>query len=362
MKVLFVVSGIGYGDAMREHCNIHELKEKHSSVRVMVAGYDNSYNYFKEKYDTIRISGYKLPGESMKVNAFMFALKNILLPWYWFFGTLKVRLQAYNFIPDVVVTDFEPAGISLAEVLGKKCIVVFGFDPLLYEEYRKEHKVSVKMKVQAAYFEKLYNLAEVVVIPTFKIEKEQHLLYTYVNPIVRIKPSELPSEKDLMKAFGLKKKPIIVVLGGSNFGKKLAWNINLIAGETNEEFIIFGGDLDFKLNQNVKYVKFTDDLLKYMKVAKGVITLAGQKTLSEAMVYDKAVLSFPIQEHIEQVLNAYALKDLIMVSHDSSINCVRKSLKEFLIRIPEMTEKVKKRKFVGDGSKQFLKVFEMITK
>jgi hypothetical protein len=80
------------------------------------------------------------------------------------------------------------------------------------------------------------------------------------------------------------------------------------------------------------------------------------------MVYDKAVLSFPIQEHIEQVLNAYALKDLIMVSHDSSINCVRKSLKEFLIRIPEMTEKVKKRKFVGDGSKQFLKVFEMITK
>jgi len=155
MKVLFVVSGIGYGDAMREHCNIQELKKKYPSSKIMVAGYDHSYDYFKEKYDTIKITGYKLPGESMNVNAFNFVLKNFLLPWYWFFGTLKVRLKAYNFIPDVVISDFEPAGISLAEILGKKCIVVFGFDPLLYNEYKKNHKVNIKMKVQATSFNKV---------------------------------------------------------------------------------------------------------------------------------------------------------------------------------------------------------------
>ena len=363
MKVLFVVSGIGYGDAMREHCNISTLKQKYPSAKVMVAGYDNSYNYFKDKYDTIRISGYKLPGESMKVNAFSFALKNFLLPWYWFFGTLKVRLKAYNFVPDVVISDFEPAGISLAEVLGKKCIVVFGFDPLLYMEYKKTHKVNAMMKVQAAYFEKLYNLAEVVVIPTFKKDKDQHLIYTYVNPIVRTLPNELPSESYLMKSFGFKKNPILLILGGSNFGKVLARNINTIAAENkNEEFIIFGGDLDFKLNDNVKYIKFTDEILKYMKVAKAVITLGGQKTLSEAMIYGKAVLCFPIKNHVEQVLNAYALEDAIMVSQDSSLSAVKKNLNLFLKRIPELNKAVVSRNFNGNGSEQFLKVFDIVTK
>ena len=363
MKVLFVVSGIGYGDAMREHCNIQELKKKYPLSKIMVAGYDHSYDYFKEKYDTIRIIGYKLPGESMNVNAFNFVLKNILLPWYWFFGTLKVRLKAYNFIPDVVISDFEPAGISLAEILGKKCIVVFGFDPLLYKEYKKNHKVNMKMKVQATYFEKLYNLAEMVVIPTFKKDKEQHLIYTYINPIIRTEPKELPSENYLMKSFGLKKKPIILILGGSNFGMKLAKNINLIAAENkNEEFIIFGGDLDFKLNDNVRYIKFTDDILKYMKIAKGVITLGGQKTLSEAMVYGKPVLCFPIQNHIEQLLNAYALEDVLIVSHDSSLNAVRKNFNLFLKKIPELNEKVAKRNFSSNGSKQFLDIFDLIIK
>ncbi len=62
MKILFVVSGIGFGDATREHANIQALKKKHPRVKVMVAGYDNSYTYFKDKYNTIRIRGYKLPG------------------------------------------------------------------------------------------------------------------------------------------------------------------------------------------------------------------------------------------------------------------------------------------------------------
>ncbi len=61
MKILFVVSGIGYGDATREHANILALKKKYPQARIMVAGYDNSYEYFQKKYPTIRIRGYKLP-------------------------------------------------------------------------------------------------------------------------------------------------------------------------------------------------------------------------------------------------------------------------------------------------------------
>jgi len=329
MKVLFVVSGIGYGDATREHANIMALQKRMSDVKVMVAGYDNSYDYFKDRYDTIKIRGYKLPGKTLKVNVFQFGLRNLFLPAFWLVGTLKVALERIKFIPDVIVADFEPVGISLSKMLFKKCVVVFGYDPELYKEYKKKHKVNYKMKTEAMYFESLYKQADLVVIPTLRRIKPD-LDYMYVHPIVRQLPKHLPSKEVLMKRLKLKKKPILVMLGGSEFGTKLAQYINKVATTMDEEFIIFGGNLKMKFAKNVKYIKYSPRFLQYLKVCKGVVTLAGQKTLSEALVYKKPLLCFPIQDHVEQILNAYALKDAIMVSHKSSFKDVKRLLPLFV--------------------------------
>src|SRR3989339_394895 len=327
MKILFVVSGIGYGDATREHANILALKKKYPQARIMVAGYDNSYEYFQKKYPTIRIRGYKLPGKSMKINVWNFGLRNLFLPAFWFLGTLKVRLQAFNFIPDLVVSDFEPVGISLARVLGKKCIVVFGFDPLLYKQYAKNHSVNYKMKIEAAYFERVYNEADLVLIPTFR------------------------------------KKPFVVMLGGSEFGTKLALHINKIASAfPQERFLIFGGDLQFLFAKNVSYIRYTPDFLKYLKVSRGVITLAGQKTLTEALVFQKPVLCFPIEDHIEQVLNAYALEDSILVSHSSSLKAVHFAFGEFLRNLALYQKKISKRTLQAKGSDEFVRLLELTLK
>src|SRR3989338_3938704 len=309
----------------------------------MVAGYDNSYEYFQKKYPTIRIRGYKLPGKSMKINVWNFGLRNLFLPAFWFLGTLKVRLQAFNFIPDLVVSDFEPVGISLARVLGKKCIVVFGFDPLLYKQYAKNHSVNYKMKIEAAYFERVYNEADLVLIPT--------------------NPEQLPSETVLMKQLHLKKKPFVVMLGGSEFGTKLALHINKIASAfPQERFLIFGGDLQFLFAKNVSYIRYTPDFLKYLKVSRGVITLAGQKTLTEALVFQKPVLCFPIEDHIEQVLNAYALEDSILVSHSSSLKAVHFAFGEFLRNLALYQKKISKRTLQAKGSDEFVRLLELTLK
>ena len=360
MKILFVVSGIGYGDATREHSHILALKRKFPKAQIMVAGYDNSYEYFKDIFPTIRIRGYKLPGQSMKINVWNFAFRNMLLPAFWLLGTLKVRLQAFNFIPDLIVTDFEPVGISLARFLNRKCIVVFGFDPLLYKEYAKTHSVNYKMRFEALYFERLYDQADLVLIPTFKSKKEKHLLYTYIDPVIRQLPADLPSEAVLMKQFHLKKKPFLVMLGGSEFGTKLAKNICVIAHYFPEElFFIFGGDLQFSFPKNVHYIKFTPDVLKYMKVSKGVITLAGQKTLAESLSYGKPILCFPIQDHVEQVLNAYALEGTILVSYDSSVSAVKKAFTEFKKDLSFYQRKVKDRHAEAKGAEEFVRLLEL---
>lgn len=362
MKILFVVSGIGYGDAIREHVNIVALKKKFPQAHVMVAGYDNSYHYFHDKYPTVRISGYKLPGTSLRVSAVRFGLRNLFLPAFWVLGTLKARLRAFNFTPDIVVSDFEPLGISLARVLFKKCVVVFGYDPLLYKAYSKKHKVSYKMKIEAAYFEKLYDQADLVVIPTFFRPQERHLGYNYIDPVLRVYLDDLPSENVLMKKFHLKRKPVLVMLGGSDFGTTLAKHINAIAPSIDEDFIIFGGNLDMLCAKNVRYFPYNADFLKYLKVCKGVITLAGHNTLSESLVYKKPVLCFPIQDHIEQILNAYALEDVIMVSHDSSYKHVQKVLPEFLRNISNIKKKVERLNVKGNGAEQVVKFIGLALK
>ena len=360
MKILFVVSGIGYGDATREHAHIFALKKKFPRLRIMIAGYDHSYDYFKKKFPTIRIRGYKLPGRSMKINIWNFVLHNFFLPVFWLLGTLKVRLQSFHFIPDIIVSDFEPVGISLARVLRKKCVVVFGFDPLLYKEYAKKHTVNYKMRFEAEYFEKLYDQADLVLIPTFKKKREKHLLYTYIDPVVRQKSEELPSEFLLMKELHLKKKPLLVMLGGSTFGTKLARNINTLASLfPTESFIIFGGDLNISFVKNVSYIQFTPDFLRYLKVSKGVITLAGQKTLSEALVYGKPLLCFPIKDHVEQVLNAYALENVALVSHDSSLHGVQKALIEFLNNLSHYQKKVQSFGIRAEGAEEFVRLLAL---
>lgn len=360
MKVLFVVSGIGYGDATREHSNILALRKKFPQAHIMIAGYDNSYEYFKQKFPTLKIRGYKLPGKSMKVNVWNFAIHNLFLPVFWFLETLKVRLQAFHFIPDIVVTDFEPVGISLAKFLGKKCIVVFGYDPLLYKQYAKTHFVNYKMRFEAMYFERLYDEADLVLIPTFKKKREKHLLYTYIDPVLRQQPYELPSETVLMKQLHLKKKPFLVMLGGSEFGTKLAKHICMMAHKYPDElFLFFGGNLNLTFPRNVRYTKYTPDFLKYLKISKGVITLAGQKTLSESLAYGKPILCFPIQDHVEQVLNAYALEDTIYVSHDSSLKGVEKAFSEFNKDLSLYQRKVRAHAVQAKGSEEFVKLLEM---
>jgi uncharacterized protein (TIGR00661 family) len=362
MKILFTITGIGFGDATREHANILAIKRRMPKTKILVAGYDNSYSYFQDKFKTIKIQGYKLIGKNMKFNPISFGLQNIFLPFHWVVGTLKVRLESLKFIPDIIISDFEPVGISLAKVLRRKCIIVFGYDPELYKNYKKEHKVNKIMQVQATYFEKLYNQADLVIVPTFKQKEKRHLLYSYINPIIRIKPNQLKSEKELTKELKIKKKPILVMLGGSEFGTKLAKNINHIAKTTKEEFIIFGGNLNIKLAKNVKYIRYTPNFLKYLKVCKGVITLAGHKTLSEALIYKKPILCFPIQDHIEQILNAYALRDTIMVSHNSSLKAVRKTLKAFIANHKKIEKNIKKLNTKNNGSDQVVDLIKVVSK
>jgi len=364
MRVLFVVTGIGYGDATRELSVMRKLLEKRPKTKIMVAGYDNSFEFFKNMFDTIKIKGYKLPGKRMKLYMVPFLFQNLLLPIYWLFSMVKIKAKIKDFKPDIIVSDFEPSGIAFARLVFKKCIVVFGYDPLTYKEFKKEHKVSLKLRTEASYFEKVYNRANLVIIPKIfgKNSRDISFPYTYVDSVVRQRPEDLPDNKTLMKKYKFKKRPVIVMLGGSKLGVQLAKNINEVADKFNEHFVIFGGECDFKLNDNVTYIPFSFDVLEYLKISKGVITLSGQKTISESLVFKKPLMLFPIRGHVEQVLNAYEAKEYSYLSKSYSAKHITKEVKAFLKVRPQLERKLKKLNIETNGAEQIVKIIETLAK
>ena len=201
--------------------------------------------------------------------------------------------------------------------------------------------------------EKLYNnkYADKVIIPKLLGGRSKKGKYYYTNPIVRELPEE--SEKELLRELGLEKKPIVVMLGGSEFGELISYKIKRLAKRLDEKFIIFGGKRKVK-GRNIEHFLFDKRALKYIKVSKGIITLAGQKTITEGIVLKKPMLIFPINNHVEQLLNAYELRKLAMVKYNTKD--FKKGVLNFIRKLPKLQERMNKFRVDASGAEEVAKI------
>ncbi|MBI2673450.1 hypothetical protein HYX19_04260 [Candidatus Woesearchaeota archaeon] len=349
MRALFLVTGVGYGDATREHADIVAFLKKSKKNKVLVAGYDNSYEYFKNKFPTVRISGYKMHERNLKFQILSFLANNYNLPFSWVSSALKLRDKLGRFKPDVIISDFEPTGILLSRLINRKCIIIFGYDPIRFKNYSSKNKVSLKVYFEAKYFESIYNMADKVIIPSLFKDHKKTDKYIYVNPIMR-EPKKQPNEKILMKKLGLEKKPVIVMLGGSDFGHAIVNELLKVAHEFDEQFIIFGSRFGIIKTRNVEYIPFTNNFYDYLKVSKGVITLAGQLTLTECLFYRKPFIAYPIKDHVEQLLNAESLKNVGIIG--TSPRNIKKDIKKMLKDSKRIIKVIKKLNIKINGASQ----------
>ena len=133
MKILAIITGIGYGHSTREIAILDYLIKR--DAEIAVAGYSNSLDYFKNKFQTIEILGPKFPENSHKMSSFKTILLNLLMPLYYFKNYLQLKTTLKAFQPDIIITDFEPIALYLDKKIPK--ILIFNFDPETYEEYIK---------------------------------------------------------------------------------------------------------------------------------------------------------------------------------------------------------------------------------
>lgn len=341
MRILFVVTGLGYGDTIRIQSILDELHNRVNGLDVLFLAYNHSYDYFHKKYPTLKIGGYNFSDKKMEFKTNRFILRNFYLPLKWASSYLRYKKKIQEFDPDIIISDFEPIANIISSKLGRKCITIFGYDPKLFEKYPEKNK---RISLQAKYIEQIYDKSDIVIVPDFK-KKENYGNINYVNPIIAARPSELPSKQELMNRLRLKKEPILVMLGGSDYGVSLAKNILKIITNFNEEFIFFGS----KKKIPGFHFKFAKNFLEYLKTCKAVITLGGKLTISECLVFKKPMLVFPIKNHIEQLLNAYSIRN---VSVQGDVNDIEGSIKKLLDNVNDLNEKLNSLDIKPNGAEE----------
>jgi len=155
-------------------------------------------------------------------------------------------------------------------------------------------------------------------------------------------PNNLPLEPRLMQEFGFNKKPILITIGGARFGLKLVKNIINAANYYDEDFIVFGVNIRAK-SDNVTILPFQPNILEYLKISKGLISLAGHTTLSEALVYKKPSLIFPIPHYLEQYQNIRLMNDYCIKGDMEKLGLIytRNKIEEFLGNINRLENNLK---------------------
>ena len=352
MKVMFFITGIGYGDSIREYAIIKELLRREKDSEILVVGYNNSYKFFENKFNTTNIIGYNVPDYVFELRAYDFFKKNVLLPFSWYYNQLKLWDKINDFKPDLIVTDLEPIGSIMAKLTKKKLVCIFGADPEIIDSIKPNNKF---LDLQKLYLKTIYNFKQNnrVVIPLLTGIRRKEENFEFINPVVRNNPKELPHKLKLMGKLRLNREPILIMLGGSNFGFSIAHELLNILNNFDEDFILFGYNYLYE-KDNITCYPFKENFLEYLKVCKGVITLAGHSTLSEILVYKKPALVFPIGQHIEQLINATVLenRNLALVKHINEVSPVilNKHISEFLNKTSEIEDNVKKLNVKGDGA------------
>lgn len=352
-KILFFVTGIGLGDAVREHAIMQELR-KRKNVKIRIAAYNTSYDFFKNKFPTLEMRGFDITSPRFKFGFWNFMRKNVILPLTWNAQIKRLKEETKKFKPDLVVTDFEPLGALFARRTGTKFIEVFGVEPKSFGEFLEGRVGNIFERLQVRYLRRMYELGnkygEAIIVSTL-LKQNNFDKFRFVNPIVR----KVKNKR--------KEKGIVVVLGGSSFGLALGNNLINILPKFDEKFLIFGWPRKTRV-KNCLFFPPTENALDYIKNSSGIISLSGSSTISEALVFKKPLLSFPIPGHIEQAYNAWILKQrkLAMVEEISYANeeILEESVRQFIDKRGKLRKNIERANIKGNGAEQAAKIISDI--
>lgn len=357
-KILFIPCGIGLGHVTRSWAIIRELKD---DFKVKAASYGLGYDFLKNKnVDVEKIEGIEYKG-SKNFNLFLTLVENWDLPFRLFQNNANLTRIVKRFDPDIIFTDSDPNGFLVANLNRKKNYVLANLPIITFEKDNFSRAWLEKYENQLGTIEMvndyMLKYADKIFVPTIKDYETKSGKYFLSNPIVRQEPEDLPIEARIRDKIGIEKDFYLVAFSGSKVGREnLKKVIEVLKEFKNKNFVVLNSPRKREgKEENIHHLPFVDNFLDYLKVSKGIISLAGYSTISEALVYKVPILTFPIKDHIEQMANADLLRRerlgqafFFKLTKDK----IKKKLKSFFAEAEEIKGNLERLNLKGNGSSQ----------
>ncbi len=343
MKIIYGLSGQGFGHSARSRELLRHLVESGHQLKILT--YGQSLLLLEEYRDLIE----PIPGLVLIYRGNRLSYSGTI--WQ---NCKKIGLQLSHwrrlknifleFNPDLVITDFEPLTARLARKFKKPLISFDNQHQLIRTKIKKIEKYKKDSWVDKMIVKTMIGTADYYLITSF-FQTEPKYDNTFIfPPIIRKEVRELKNEPG----------DYILVYDGSDFGELVP-----LLKETQEKFIIVNAQKEGE-EGNIIYKKYSKlEWLDLLRQAKAVIGTAGLSLLGECIYLKKPYLALPIKKQTEQIINAEYLKSLGY--GDFAYHLDQEKLEDFISKLADYQNNLARAEGYGN-EKLFQKIDEIIEK
>lgn len=321
MKILYGVPGEGMGHATRSKVIITHLLKSHD---VHIVSSSRAFTFLDKNFPgrVHEIKGFNFVYKDGKVEEFATFLRIFEKAPFDLIKNLGVYQKLHKeFVPDLVITDFETSASLFGQYLK---VPVIDIDNILVID-RCKLDIDIPDEIREN-----YHLAKSIC--KVKVPGcDYFLISTFFHPEVSKENTVLipPILRDEIIGAPTSQLDHVLVYQTSSSQQNLIAVLNELTDQT---FFVYGSNTD-EVRGNCVLKSFSEaGFISDLASAKAVITNGGYSLISEAVYLKKAVCSFPVAHQFEQFMNAAYIEKLNYGKHLRQFTAA--GIREFLDALP----------------------------
>ncbi len=322
-KIVYGVSGEGSGHSSRSREMIHHLEQLGHTVKVV--SYDRGYRNLQPDFDVFETEGLHITSADNRVSKVKTFTENLQRLPRGHKKLSALRKDIFKqFLPDCVITDFEPMTAYLANHYDLPLITIDNQHRIRYMSYPCPARLQTERRMTVSIIRAMIPRPDVSLVTTFYYGEAKNDRTLFFPPILREAVLSLQSSRG---------QHVLVYLtsGFESF-------LNILKSFNREQFTVYGYDRSGQ-DGNIVYKQFSKaGFLEDLASCKAVMATAGFTLMTESFYLRKPYLALPMRGQFEQELNAFWMAKL---NYGLNLRRIRsEAVGNFLYRLPDFEKKL----------------------
>ena len=302
---------------------IHHLEQLGHTVKVV--SYDRGYRNLQPDFDVFETEGLHITSADNRVSKVKTFTENLQRLPRGHKKLSALRKDIFKqFLPDCVITDFEPMTAYLANHYDLPLITIDNQHRIRYMSYPCPARLQTERRMTVSIIRAMIPRPDVSLVTTFYYGEAKNDRTLFFPPILREAVLSLQSSRG---------QHVLVYLtsGFESF-------LNILKSFNREQFTVYGYDRSGQ-DGNIVYKQFSKaGFLEDLASCKAVMATAGFTLMTESFYLRKPYLALPMRGQFEQELNAFWMAKL---NYGLNLRRIRsEAVGNFLYRLPDFEKKL----------------------